>query len=285
MWAGVQRAAAAWTACLFAAVSVAQDRPDQRSLPVQNVVKAEETALRLQELTVAFRRLVSDYAELKSELAEKDQAIKTLSASLATAQAEAAQLRQQVQKPAVATGVIEGDPTKLQAQLGEAAQALRKSEDDRARLVEQMARLNTVLEQALHGTGGLTMAQRAQAMAEAERVKRLLGGQKPPPTEAAPGANAQAAPQTAATLENGQVVSLNWELRLAVVNLGEEHGVRLGMPFVVIRGDRIIGHLRVVELRKRISGAVIESMDRDISIQVGDRVRWTSGYKKRKETE
>jgi hypothetical protein len=263
--------------CLFAAVSAAQDRPDQRSLPVQTIVKTEESALRLQELKVAFRRLISDYAELKSELAEKDQAIKTLSANLATAQAEAAQLRQQAQKPAVTTGALEGDPAKLQAQLAEAAQALRKSEDDRARLVEQMARLNAVLEQALRGTGGMSMAQRAQALAEAERVKRLLGGQKPLPTEAAPGANTPAAPQAMATLENGQVVSLNWELRLAVVNLGEEHGVRLGMPFLVIRGERIIGHLRVVELRKKISGAVIESMVPRESIQVGDRVRWTSG--------
>jgi len=43
------------------------------------------------------------------------------------------------------------------------------------------------------------------------------------------------------------------------------------------RGDRVIGYLRVVELRKKISGAVIEEMDRDIGIQVNDRVRWTSG--------
>jgi hypothetical protein len=281
MWAEVQRAAVVWTVCLFAAASVAQERPDKRSLPVQDVVKAEESALKLQEMTVAFRRLISDYAQLKTELAEKDQAIKTLSASLATAQAEAAQLRQQqAQKPAAASAAPAGDPAKLQQQLAEAAQALRKSEADRGQLVEQMARLNAVLEQALRGTGGMSMAQRAQALAEAERVKRMLGGVKPPATEPAPGTNTVAAPQAQPgppSLENGQIVNLNWELRLAVINLGEEHGVRLGMPFRVIRGDRVIGYLRVVELRKKISGAVIETMDRDIAIQVNDRVRWTSG--------
>jgi len=281
MWAEVQRAAVVWTVCLFAAASVAQERPDKRSLPVQDVVKAEESALKLQELTVAFRRLISDYAQLKSEMAEKDQAIKTLSLSLATAQAEAAQLRQQqAQEPVTTAAAPAGDPAKLQQQLAEAAQALRKSEADRAQLVEQMARLNAVLEQALRGTGGMSMAQRAQALAEAERVKRMLGGVKPPAAEPAPGTNTVAAPQAQPgppTLENGQIVSLNWELRLAVINLGEEHGVRLGMPFRVIRGDRVIGYLRVVELRKKISGAVIETMDRDIAIQVNDRVRWTSG--------
>ena len=51
--------------------------------------------------------------------------------------------------------------------------------------------------------------------------------------------------------------------------------MRLGMPFAVIQGDRIVGRLKVVEVRKKISGAVIERMDRDKTIQVGDRVRIT----------
>ena len=77
------------------------------------------------------------------------------------------------------------------------------------------------------------------------------------------------------TLESGQVVNLNWSLQMAVINLGEVHGVRLGMPFAVIQGDRIVGRLKVVEVRKKISGAVIETMDRSKPIQVGDRVRIT----------
>ncbi|MCX7825560.1 MAG: hypothetical protein N2689_08365 [Verrucomicrobiae bacterium] len=281
MRAEVQRAAVVWTVCLFGAASVAQEQAGKRSVPVQDVVRAEESALQLQELTVAFQRLMSDYAELKTELAEKDQAIKTLSESLAAAQAEAAQLRQQQAQRASATAApAPADPAKLQQQLAEAAQALRKSEADRAQLVEQLARLNGVLELALRGTGGMSVTQRAQALAEAERVKRMLSGVKPPAAEPAPGTNTVAAPQAQPgppTLENGRIVSLNWELRLAVINLGEEHGVRLGMPFRVIRGDRVIGYLRVVELRRKISGAVIETMDRDIAIQVNDRVRWTSG--------
>jgi cell shape-determining protein MreC len=60
-----------------------------------------------------------------------------------------------------------------------------------------------------------------------------------------------------------------------VINLGETQGVRLGMPFVVIHGDRIVGRVKVVEVRRKISGAVIEQMDRQAPIQVGDRVRVT----------
>lgn len=84
---------------------------------------------------------------------------------------------------------------------------------------------------------------------------------------------APSAPQP--TLENGQVVNLNWSLQMAVINLGEVHGAKLGMPFAVIQGDRIVGRLKVVEVREKISGAVIERMDRDKPIQVGDRVRIT----------
>ena len=51
--------------------------------------------------------------------------------------------------------------------------------------------------------------------------------------------------------------------------------MRLGMPFVVMRGDRVIARLKVVEVRRKISGAVIDSLDRENAIKVGDRVRLT----------
>jgi hypothetical protein len=181
-----------------------------------------------------------------------------------------------------------------QRQLADALTALKKSESERQRLTDELARLNAVLDQALHGKAGMSAIQRAQALAQAERVKRTLAGQQPAAagdgtherSAAVPAASAGAmtnaapampvtgsAPQQ--TLESGQVVNLNWSLQMAVINLGEVHGVRLGMPFAVIQGDRIVGRLKVVEVRKKISGAVIERMDRDKPIQVGDRVRIT----------
>jgi len=274
MWAGIRYAAAAWVLGWFAAASVAQERPDERSLTVDGLIKAEENALQQQELAVAFRKLVSDYAELQTEMAEKEQALKALSESLAAAQGEAAAFRKRCQElqQQGATPTTAGDAVKLNSQLADAASALQKSEQERSKLLEQLQRLNAVLDQALHGPENMSLIQRAQALAEAERVKRTLAAAKPAAVKMLSAAAQQAA---APTLESAQVVSLNWSLQLAVINLGSEQGVRLGMPFAVMRDDRVIARLKVVEVRKKISGAVIETMDRGNAVKVGDRVRLT----------
>ena len=282
MWAVVR---CGWMAgvVLLAASVEAESPPDDRSLSLAIAIrKAEESQVQLEELKMAFRKLMTDHAALQSELEEKEQAVKTLSETLAVAQNESALLRQRWQdaqlklaRPAgvgqsnTASGVIASE-----AQLADALAALGKAESDRAKLAEEMARLNAVLDVALRGSGNISPIQRAQALAENERVKGLLAAR----TAEQAGASARTAttaPDVKLTLDTGQVLNLNWGLQLAVINLGESHGVRLGMPFKVVRGDRIIGHLKVVEVRRKISGAVIEWMDKQLSIQVGDRVRVT----------
>jgi hypothetical protein len=59
-----------------------------------------------------------------------------------------------------------------------------------------------------------------------------------------------------------------------VANLGHRHGVKVGMPFQVIRDERIIGTVRVVDVREKISGAVIQdSASEKQQFKVGDRLR------------
>ena len=275
MWAGIRYAAVAWILSCVAVASIAQERGEERSLAVDGLIKAEENALQRQELTVAFRKLVSDHVELQTEMAEKEQALKALGESLAAAQAEAAVFRQRCQElqrqPAVP--VTAGDAVKMDALMADAATALQRSEQERSRLVEQLQRLSTVLDRALHGPEEMSLVQRAQALAETERVKRMLVAEKPAAVaKMLPAAKVQ---QAEPTLESAQVVSLNWSMQLVVVNLGSEQGVRLGMPLAVIRDDRVIARLKVVEVRKKISCTVIESMDRGNAVKVGDRVRLT----------
>ncbi len=278
MWAGIRYAAVAWVLGWMVAASVAQDRTEERSLAVDGLIKAEENALQQQEQAVAFRKLFSDYAEMQTEMAEKEQALKALSESLAAVQGEAAVLRKRCQelqkqpRPSSAASATSVDTVKLNSELADATAALQRSEQERNKLLDQLQRLNTVLEQLLQGPESIGVVQRAQALAEAERVRRALAAAKP---AAAKAPSPTVAEPVAPTLDSAQVVSLNWSLELAVINLGSEQGVRLGMPFAVIRGTRVIARLKVVEVRKKISGAVIETMDRGNAVKVGDRVRLT----------
>jgi hypothetical protein len=75
-------------------------------------------------------------------------------------------------------------------------------------------------------------------------------------------------------LMDGNVISVKDEWSFVVGNLGEKQGVKVGMPMRVMRGDRRIATLRVVDVRQKICGAVIQEMDsKKDTIKVGDRLQ------------
>lgn len=80
-------------------------------------------------------------------------------------------------------------------------------------------------------------------------------------------------PLIPARLTDSIVVSVKDELALIVANVGLHHGVRLGMPFDVVRGDAVIGTIRIVDVREKISGALIQNLSKNETIKVGDRLR------------
>ena len=76
------------------------------------------------------------------------------------------------------------------------------------------------------------------------------------------------------SLMDGSVISVKEEWSFVVGNLGEKQGVKIGMPMRVMRGDRKIATLRVVDVRQKICGAVIQEMDSaKEKITVGDRLQ------------
>jgi hypothetical protein len=83
---------------------------------------------------------------------------------------------------------------------------------------------------------------------------------------------AQGSAEETATLMDGRVVSVKEEWSLVVGNIGEKQGVKIGMPLRVLRADKLIATLRVVDVRQRICGAVIQEMGSG-KIKVGDRLQ------------
>jgi hypothetical protein len=77
---------------------------------------------------------------------------------------------------------------------------------------------------------------------------------------------------------DGSVISVREEWSFVVGNLGEKQGVKIGMPLRVMRDDRKIATLRVVDVRQKICGAVIQEMDlKKEKIKVGDRLQGGRG--------
>jgi hypothetical protein len=86
--------------------------------------------------------------------------------------------------------------------------------------------------------------------------------------------NAAKAGPVEATLDDGMVVDVKENLALVIANIGEKQGVSIGMPFQVWRDDKRIGEVRVVDVRRSISGAVIQSLESEkVPVKTGDRLK------------
>ena len=69
------------------------------------------------------------------------------------------------------------------------------------------------------------------------------------------------------------MLDVNPDLRLVVLNIGQHQGARIGMPMVVVRGEHVVAELKVVEVRQRICGALIEQVKEGVTLKTGDVAR------------
>jgi chorismate synthase len=77
-------------------------------------------------------------------------------------------------------------------------------------------------------------------------------------------ANALEAGAAPSGLGDAMVLEFKPDLSLIVANVGKVHGVKVGMPFRIIRDGRQIGSAKAVDVRERISGAVVQDLASEI---------------------
>jgi len=209
------------------------------------------------ELTAALAKLDSENANLKQQLDERNTVIRTLTESLAIARTESELFQKKwaeakLQAQTLGVNFADATATEAQRQLVESVRALYLAEAERQRLIEQLQRLLTAVQ------------DNRDVAAEVERTRVVLAASEPAPAKATAGKSAEP------TLQEARVLDVNPGLRLVVLNVGMVHGARVGMPFAVTRGDRVIAQVRVVEARRRICGALIESVEKNVMIATGD---------------
>ncbi len=150
---------------------------------------------------------------------------------------------------------------------------VRDSHDQIARLSGELIRAEryakelaeqtkSVLDAAAKWAGEPIPAKKAAARAEFESAKRAL-------SELAK--NNQPRP-LARSLTDAQVVAVDRDQQALVLNLGRSQGAKEGMPFRILRGDKVLGTCRLLEVRELVSAGLPENLNDGIVIQVGDRV-------------
>ena len=139
---------------------------------------------------------------------------------------------------------------------------LRLAEKERDEFRDQMLRTNEAVLRYLKTSQGGDAQARMEVEAQMRSANQMSESSRNP------------APEDEGNLLEASVVSVKDEWSFVVGNIGEKQGVKIGMPLRVLRGDKKIATLRVIDVRQRICGAVIQEMvSEKEKIKVGDRLQ------------
>ncbi len=195
--------------------------------------------------------------------------IEELSTSLALANAEAETFKRQAEELALrldTLGLLEldGSPEALEQKLLTAVREVRLQQTRNLEFESALLGLSETIVALLQESQNVPPAIRMDLEAQMRKTSEVLG--------AMPGID-EARP-VEATLTNALIVETKPQLSLLILNVGATHGTRIGTPFHILRGDQIIGQALVVDVRERISGAIIQNLVKeDTPPKVGDRLR------------
>ncbi len=221
------------------------------------------------EAKVTSETLFSQNDLLRKQLSLDRETQKTLTDSLVVSNAEAELFRRkyselQTRMDALGVESVSKDRAKLEQRLLKAVSDLQLMNKEKEAYREQLLKLTETMLRYVKST----QAADPQARAEVEAQLRATGQLLTEKSSAVPEEEAQP------DLMDGKVLSVKEEWSLVVGNLGAQQGVKIGMPLRVVRGGKTVATLRVVDVRDKISGAVIQELDSEkTKIKVGDRLQ------------
>jgi predicted nucleic acid-binding Zn-ribbon protein len=214
------------------------------------------------ESRVALETALVENQVLKDKLTATEAAVTSLQKNLAAVSGEAEVFRRKANELNIRLEALGAG--KLDDRLVKLLNDLKVGEEERARLRDALIGLTESVSRYEKVALSSDAAARLELEAAMRDARKALGVAPP---------EAISAPQLPSSLTEGMVVSIKEELALIVSNLGSRHGVKVGMAFDVIRGDSIVGSVRTVDVRERISGALIQNLSDKEKIKVGDRLR------------
>jgi hypothetical protein len=225
------------------------------------------------EVKVALQGAEHENAALRQQVTLDRQQLAALTDSLVLANSESEVFKRETSDLKLrleALGLDSASPDKalLEQRLLKAVSDLKIVEDQKDKLSEQLIRMSEAIIRYLKTASSVDGDARMQLETEMRSSTQLLG------LTGAQGADQSAADtDSAGSLTDARVISVKDDLALVVANIGRRQGVKIGMPFQVVRDDRKIGIVRVVDVRESISGAVIQSLDPSEKVKVGDILR------------
>ena len=193
--------------------------------------------------------------------------IEELTHSLALANAEAETFKRQTEEltlkiDALGLAGLDSNPESIEQKLVTSVRDLRQEQARSLELENALLGLSESVISLLQQTEEVHPEVRLDLETRLRQTNDLLGLN---PTAAD-------APAVESSLTNALVVDSRPQLALVILNVGRTHGVRIGTPFRLLRGDSLIGQALVVDVRERISGAIVQNLTQeDNNVRTGDR--------------
>ena len=208
--------------------------------------------------------LLRQNEDLQRQLLIAQESLKAVTSSLAESNAEAELFRRkysdlQLQMEALGLASANKDRAKLEQRLLAAVSDLQLAQKERDAYRDQMLRLDEAMLCYLKTSQSADAKARMDVETQLRSIDKLV----------TKSTNAPDLPEP--SLMDGSVISVKDEWSFVVGNVGEKQGVKIGMPMRAMRGDKRIATLRVIDVRQRICGAVVQEMDsKKDRIKVGD---------------
>ncbi len=234
-------------------------------------VTTEETGALKKQIKETQDRLHAFEAEneaLRRQNNLSKQTTHALTESLAIANAECEVFRrkylsQRSDMEALGVAAVGDNKEALEQRLLKSVSDLKLLRDEKDKIAERMVALSETvvlyLKTATSADPQIRLEIEAQLRAANEAVAETV----------AKDSGATMAP--AGELTNGQVISVNEDISLVIGNVGSQQGVKIGMPFLIQRGNHLVARARVVDVREKISGAIIEEYSSNTEkVKVGD---------------
>ncbi len=223
-----------------------------RGLAAEGNSSLTESKIENADTKVTATAMLAQDEALRRELSLARESVRALTDSLAESNLQAEVFRRkssglELRMEALGLESADKDRSKIEQRLLSAVSDLHLLQKEREQYRDQSLRLSEAILHLLKTSTGGDAQARMEVEAQLRGLNELIAKADNPPAETA-------------TLMDGSVVSVKDEWSLVVGNIGEKQGVKIGMPLRVMRGDKLIATLRVVDVRQKICGAVIQEM-------------------------
>jgi len=231
---------------------------------VLQIQEREKRMARERELQLAL----AENDDLKGRLEEAQENRSRAEGQLAGARKELTQAREELAQAITAQETLSRSIEDREKEIARLTKDLEQASVESKRMADQLKTERQKLadlEQAREELEAKVMELSGQPTVELDKV--LVTG------EPAGAGLVMPVSTTVPAVADGQVVVINREFDFIVMNLGRNHGLSVGQEFQIVRGNEVLGRVKVEKVYDELSAAALLPDARKDSIREGDVVK------------